>query len=1163
MPILKTATLLGVFWCGATLLAQQRNSGFTPSATPGPPTQLVAYTNYPVQALVFRGYLTIDLQDANFQHVSDPAYNFPVSFEVIGPSPVFLEVNYPLPSVLQLESGYAALYGLYFPQPGVYTLTARAVGASLAIAPAVITFNLNVPTFVVTNANDSGPGSLRSAMASADQYYSAFITFQLPPGPNTILLTSGPLTLNYSAMVIRGPGADLLSISGNQKTSVFRILTGVGDAVLLSGLAIKNGFVSDTGLFTGGGGIYVYRSTLWLNQCVVSGNSAAGASIGGGIYDLGILSLFGTAVIGNTAIAGGGGIALTQYLNATNSTITGNSATGTAPGLGTGGGILTGWVSSAAGRSYLYNSTVSGNTAAGDGGGMASVNNLGSFDLISTTVTGNFAAGKGGGIVLEDGFEALGLSLTNSTISANSAGMAGGVYAGTGQPFAPYVEEFADSIIAGNVNGDCTGCDSQMYANFIGGNPLLGPLQNNGGVTETMLPLPGSPVIGAGTPLQPVFTYPSPDPTPATDQRGFPRATTTNVPIDLGAVQTNYALAFSQRPDTVYYGTPASWSVQLQESGRNYTPGANQPAGGTPPAIPVTLSLVSGMGSLFGNSAAADPATGIATFPSLSIAASGSQSLQATSPGFAPATSAPFSIAPVAPASIAATSGSGQSTVVNTPFVIPLQATVRSASGNPLQGIMVLFSVGSNASFAGGAASASTISNASGVATAPILTAGSNVGSFTVTATVGGVASATFTLTATPLGLSFSVQSVNFTVNYGAVPATTSQTFSVSSGIPVTFRAVSPVTWLTVPTGSFTSPISLTATASIAGLLPGLYQTSISFAFAGGSAILPVTLTVVGLPQLVATPKALSFNAAGGQSVKLSQSLVLTSQNRNTSFTVASDVPWIAVTANPPNQTPSTLTITVDTASFVAGSSPASVVVTASDATSNPLTIPVTLTLAQPLPTISPGGIVDAASFLAGPVAPNTILTIFGQFPCGSAAQVLLNGQSAEVLSASAMQINFTLPAMVTGNSSVAVQVVCNGMSSSALQLVLAMTAPAIFTLSQTGQGQAAAALPDWTMNGPANPATAGTSLAVFVTGFGLLSPPGSDGLTRLRLPVSAFLGDAQATVVYSGAAPGFSSGLQQINIQVPPGAPTGLNVPIHFVVGGVSTQAGVTVAIR
>ena len=94
-------------------------------------------------------------------------------------------------------------------------------------------------------------------------------------------------------------------------------------------------------------------------------------------------------------------------------------------------------------------------------------------------------------------------------------------------------------------------------------------------------------------------------------------------------------------------------------------------------------------------------------------------------------------------------------------------------------------------------------------------------------------------------------------------------------------------------------------------------------------------------------------------------------------------------------------------------------------------------------------------------------------------------------------------------------------------------------------------------------PGIPGSYLLVFVTGFGDLGPAGADGLQRLTLPVTASIGGVAAQVVYAGEAPYFTSGLQQINILIPENAPAGNAVPIQLVVGGVSTQSGVTVVIE
>jgi uncharacterized protein (TIGR03437 family) len=85
----------------------------------------------------------------------------------------------------------------------------------------------------------------------------------------------------------------------------------------------------------------------------------------------------------------------------------------------------------------------------------------------------------------------------------------------------------------------------------------------------------------------------------------------------------------------------------------------------------------------------------------------------------------------------------------------------------------------------------------------------------------------------------------------------------------------------------------------------------------------------------------------------------------------------------------------------------------------------------------------------------------------------------------------------------------------------------------------------------------------VYATGFGDLNPAGADGLRHLALPVTASIGGVAAQVVYAGEAPGYTFGLQQINILIPLDAPTGAAVPIQLTIDNVTTPSGVTIAIQ
>ncbi|MFZ3263480.1 MAG: hypothetical protein WA172_05735 [Terriglobales bacterium] len=124
--------------------------------------------------------------------------------------------------------------------------------------------------------------------------------------------------------------------------------------------------------------------------------------------------------------------------------------------------------------------------------------------------------------------------------------------------------------------------------------------------------------------------------------------------------------------------------------------------------------------------------------------------------------------------SITATSGTPQSTTVNTPFAAPLVATVVDSNQNPLSGVLVTFEVpttGASGTFAGGVNTATT--NANGVATSAVFTANGTVGAYTVTATVAsGAEPADFNLTNTALNYAFfltGLESINTGPNFYAL----------------------------------------------------------------------------------------------------------------------------------------------------------------------------------------------------------------------------------------------------------------------------------------------------------------------------------------------------------------------------------------------------------
>jgi hypothetical protein len=133
----------------------------------------------------------------------------------------------------------------------------------------------------------------------------------------------------------------------------------------------------------------------------------------------------------------------------------------------------------------------------------------GALDMRLSTLSGNTAGQKGGNLGSYTGQNGM---LIDHAIIAN--GVPDDI--AEAAVFADYtlIEHVANILVFGSHN-------------LLGADPLLGPLANNGGPTQTHVPLPGSPVIDAGDPA-------IPDP-PPTDQRGFPRIV--GPAVDLGSVE--------------------------------------------------------------------------------------------------------------------------------------------------------------------------------------------------------------------------------------------------------------------------------------------------------------------------------------------------------------------------------------------------------------------------------------------------------------------------------------------------------------------------------------------------------------------------------------------------------------------------------------------------
>ena len=394
----------------------------------------------------------------------------------------------------------------------------------ISVVICVFAAPVSAETYTVTNLNDSGPGSLRYGLLFAFDEVNFAVT--------GTILTSSPICICQGGNIV-GPGADLLIIDGNNTHSVLNN----PNAATISGITIRNGRSS-----AGGAGIDV-GANLTINNSKIIGNTSVGS--GGAIYNATYsLTINNSIIRGNTSGANGGAIwSWNGPLSINNSTISGNTATNF------GGAIY----SEGSGSSYaLTNSTVSGNSA---GTGGAIYNRAGgnfTATISNSTLSQNSATAGGAVYNLTIGGGDIDLSVRNSTFSENSASNGGAICncaVGPGSSVLTKNSLFKSGPAGANLVGLGITSGGYNLSNESGGgfltgtgdqlntDPLLGPLQNNGGPTFTHALLPGSPAIDAGDPN---FTPP-----PSTDQRGFTRIVDGNsdtvARIDIGAYEVQLA----------------------------------------------------------------------------------------------------------------------------------------------------------------------------------------------------------------------------------------------------------------------------------------------------------------------------------------------------------------------------------------------------------------------------------------------------------------------------------------------------------------------------------------------------------------------------------------------------------------------------------------------
>ena len=453
-------------------------------------------------------------------------------------------------------------------------------------------------TITVTNGNDSGPGSLRQAIADAQDGD----TINFDPSVGGVTLTTAELVIAKSITISASPR--MVTVQRALQAPQFRIFHVMpGYAVQITSLSISGGHGMNPG-----GGVFNDQSTLTIASCTISGNQivnqgggihntgtlklfdsfvssnealpGGGLPVGGGISNTGSMTIINGSVASNFCSIGGGGIWNEGMMTITDTRISGNEANPGHSG-GYGGGIAN------IGKLTIQNSVISNNAAdpglsAGSGGG---IYNSGALEILRSSIVGNRATNSGGGIAgggtITDslisnnrtllspasggGFSGDGFIITNCTIDGNqSVGDGGGISGGGDIAHTTFSNNSASSngggiyltsslelgttILKAGASGvnifnnggsfithgyNISSDDGSGYLNGPGDqtntDPLLGPLQDNGGPTLTQALLPGSPAIDAGDPN---FTPP-----PDYDQRGPGFVRVFNGRIDVGSFE--------------------------------------------------------------------------------------------------------------------------------------------------------------------------------------------------------------------------------------------------------------------------------------------------------------------------------------------------------------------------------------------------------------------------------------------------------------------------------------------------------------------------------------------------------------------------------------------------------------------------------------------------
>ena len=272
-------------------------------------------------------------------------------------------------------------------------------------------------------------------------------------------------------------------------------------------------------------------------------------------------------------------------------------------------------------------------------------------------------------------------------------------------------------------------------------------------------------------------------------------------------------------------------------------------------------------------------------------------------------------------------------------------------------------------------------------------------------------------------------------------------------------------------------------------------------------------------PKLNVVAPSLAFTAQAGSGTQVQYVQVQNAGggvfNWTASIAYTSGSGWVLLSPYP-----GTLRIDVMPQNLAAGTYQATLTISAGSAGTKTLPISLIVTPApappppQPVPTISVTAMTNAATFAAGPVVPGSLATIMGSNLAGTNVSVTFDGLVAPLLYTGAQQINLQVPPGLGAKATAQLVVTVDGVASAPQTVTLAAVAPGIFNPGILNQ--------DNSVNGPNNPAPAGSIVQIYATGLGT----GTAVTARIA-------NDTIASPYYGGPAPGLI-GVQQVNIAVP-----------------------------